>query len=217
MSKKKDEKKVRRRKVRKTLDKRIKNPKAGRPTLEEKELDELQKQFAELVGRLNDSKLAAEIVGFTDYQRKRYLELPKMKEEIRKWKRVFGKIGVERMIALVDELNSDVINEMRRRVKEGKLSEGTLMKLFNKSLFISGVVEPETSETQTLTERRGGRQALTAGKEPKGPVEMGDDSDGAIERTVKKEVKKGKSARKMIDFDSDDDDEEDNDEEEEEK
>ena len=138
-------------------DKPSKKNKGGRKKLIDKELSDQQKILAELLGRKIEPKIASDIAGVSRYQLNSWIDLPKMKQEIERWEYMYAKMGVERVAMLVEELQSDIVLELRMRIKgstESMLSENALMKLFDKTLVMTGIMTPLSEDSMTITEKR---------------------------------------------------------------
>lgn len=81
----------------------------GVPSLEDHELTDEQKKFAILAAL----GVAQDQCDFSEYQKKQYLVLPKMQEEIKKWKIIFKKDWcfkklIKAIEILADKINSDI-------------------------------------------------------------------------------------------------------------
>jgi len=161
------EKKVRRSKSLKSIDKKFKDARMGAPPLEERELDENQKKFAVMVGRGVPIEVAQKYCGFSDYQRKTYLDLPKVQAEIRRWKEVFGEEDAERIKQMNDMVEKTAFAELVRRIEAGSISESNLMKLIERALQRVSLTEQSpvmesTKITEKIKRTLGGRQKMEA-------------------------------------------------------
>ena len=146
------EKEKAKRKVLKPFSKKYGSPKVGRPSLEEKELTPEQKDFAVMVARGMPPEMAGETLKWTQYQVRRYSELPAVKREVEKWNGIFGTEDSLKYVTMYNEALTSMFLDLKKRADEGKLSESTLNKyIMGKLNQILGLPE-ETTETSKVTE-----------------------------------------------------------------
>jgi len=149
-------------KIRKKKQKTFGNPKMGRPSLEEKELDSKQKEFAILIARGVPEDAAGRHCSFSDYQVKRYLNLQLIKNEVRYWMDIFGKEDSEKFIALYNKITETAFLELIKRIEgktDGVISEENLMAIFNGKVISMGLSDPAiTEKTKLATEKEALKQ-----------------------------------------------------------
>jgi len=150
-------KKVRKDKVKRSLDKERKEVRMGAPPSSERNLDENQKKFAVMIGRGVPIEVAQKSCGFTDYQRRKYLdpeEWPQIQTEIKRWVDVFGQEDAERIKSLNDKLIDAVYADMIKQAENGKLSESVKMKLIERELQRVALIDGSpTMESTKITEK----------------------------------------------------------------
>ena len=137
-----------------TYDRKAKDGRMGAPPLEDRDLTNEQKKFAMLLARGIPVNMAQAQCGFSDYQKRNYLELPKMKKEIAKWKDVFSQEEVGKLMALWTDLQIDAIMLLKQRIGEGKISNQEIFKnIVNKNLNTGGGEEGQAvKKTMKITQ-----------------------------------------------------------------
>src|SRR3990167_8807276 len=148
------QKRIKRRKIRESFDKRIRNVKTGRKPLEEKELNDEQKQLAEMLGRGIDKESIKGFLNLSDYKIERYLQLPKLKEKKKRWEKVFSKKDVEKWSSLYDEVITEAFSTLRKRIREDKITENNLISFIRTKLAAIGLLASQQEDTTRLTEKR---------------------------------------------------------------
>jgi len=124
-----NEKVIQRRKTLKPFTKKYDNPKVGRKPNAEKELTEEQKEFAIMVARGIPPEIAGAEKGWTPYKIQTYHLLPNMKKEIEKWQDIFGVEQKAKYAKLGDQIVTEAMLSLIRRLKEDKLTEPSTIKL----------------------------------------------------------------------------------------
>lgn len=138
----------------------------GTPPMEDRELTDEQKKFAMLLARNVPYDIAQEKCSFSDYQRRSYLQLPKMQEEIKKWQEVFAKDETERLISLWNKVTEESLILLLDRVKTGKVTNQELFKnIINKSPILSGSMTPE-DDTPLKRAMKITRKLTTGNRQP---------------------------------------------------
>jgi len=148
------EKKVRKLKLKKPLDKRHKDVRMGAPPLDERELTTEQKKFAYMVGKGIAINIAQKECCFSDYQRKTYLELPQMQKEIEHYRGIFGQEDVDRVKAGLDEIEKATVACIIRKLDSDETPSVGLMKLLHMQLQRVALIETSpTIESTKVTEK----------------------------------------------------------------
>lgn|GEM_PF-3689917 len=123
----------------------------GTPPLEERELTNDQKRFAMLIARNTPEDVAQKQCGFSDYQRRTYLELPKMKAEIAEWRETFAQEGTEKKRKMWDYLEEESILLLINRAKMGDIKNDEIFKyIINKSIMPPSDEEKKIKKTKQV-------------------------------------------------------------------
>lgn len=168
-------------------NRKLKQARMGTPPLEERELTEEQKKFAMLIARNMPIDMAAGHCGFSEYQRKHYIDLPKIKDEIAKWKEVFNLEGIEKYLALWNEVVIEALVTLMARVKEGKITNQEIFKnILNKSVIgddSSG--DPNIKRTMKVTKTMMQKPKQITDQSGGGDIfsDLEQDNEGEIEET----------------------------------
>jgi len=137
---------------------KLKSVRMGTPPLEERELTEDQIKFASLIAKNMPPHIAQEQCGFSDFQRRKYSNLPKMKVRIQEWREIFALKGGEKLATLFNILQEESIMLLRDRIKTGKITNQEIFKnIINKS-FMPEEEESAIKKTMKITQTNRPRQ-----------------------------------------------------------
>lgn len=146
-----NENKIKRNKPLRLYDKRKNNP--GRPNLKSiSELTPEMNNFVHLVANGNDPRKAGELLGLSDYKVNTWIDLPLVKEEIKKWSLIYSQDEYEKWITIDNDLKFLAATELRKRLEQGKVSEKLLKELLDEKLIILRIKAPQT--TLSIEERK---------------------------------------------------------------
>jgi len=131
---------------------KLKSARMGTPPLAERELTEEQKKFAMLIAKNIPPHIAQEQCGFSDFQRKNYINLPKMKAKIEEWREVFALEDGKKLAVMFNMLQEEAIMLLRERIKVGKITNQEIFKnIINKS-FMPEEEESTIKKTMKITQ-----------------------------------------------------------------
>jgi len=131
---------------------KLKSVRMGTPPMGERELTEAQIKFAMLLAKNIPPHIAQQQCEFSDFQRRNYIELPKLKVEIQRWKEIFALEGGEKLATMFNILQEEAIMLLRDRIKEGKITNQEIFKnIINKSFMPSDEENP-IKKTMRITQ-----------------------------------------------------------------
>uniref|UniRef100_A0A6M3XZ06 Uncharacterized protein n=1 Tax=viral metagenome TaxID=1070528 RepID=A0A6M3XZ06_9ZZZZ len=168
---------------------KLKSARMGTTPLEERELTEDQIKFAMLLAKNMPPHIAQEQCGFSDFQRKNYINLPKMKAKIQEWKEVFALEGGEKLAVMFNILQEEAIMLLRDRIKEGKITNQEIFKnIINKSFMPEDEFDGSIKKTMKFTQTNRPKQKQIALNPADPNVFDGLDSEDDDEETEETEV-----------------------------
>ena len=127
----------------------------GAPSLEEKELTRVQKDFAALIAAGISEEAAGKSLGFSDYKIKAYRNLEKVKEEITRWREIFHKGEIAVWMEHHKQAMKAIVMSIVRLAEQDRIPAKDAIQAWNNfmTVVISGISgTPTTEETTKVTE-----------------------------------------------------------------